>query len=363
MTFVYKEPVGSILIIPPWNGAMILAARAITSAIAAGCTVVVKASELSPLTHAMLAEVFRDAGFPPGVLNILQARREDAAQITETLIAHPAIRKIDFIGSAAVGRMIGATASKYLKPVLMELGGKCPAIVLDDANLPKAAGMCARGAVMNHGQICFGTERIIVLRSVADEFIKLLVKQIEQASGGTAVNERIAQNALNILKDAKEKGAKFLIGGAEMAGKNSVAPALVQIDPKTKVAAMRLVDEESFSPSASVYVVEEEEEAIAVANRSAYGLNAAIHTSSLERAIKMGRELEYGQIHTNCPTVYTSRKSKMYHGHVIPLLMSSIATAPQGGVKGSGWGRQNASWGLEEFLVERHISWHGENSW
>lgn len=308
MTFVYKDPVGPILVIPPWNAAMILAARAITSAIAAGCTVVVKASELSPLTHAMLAEVFRDAGFPPGVLNILQARREDAARVTETLIAHPGIRKIDFIGSAAVGRLIGATASKYLKPVLMELGGKCPAIVLDNANLPKAAAMIARGVVMHHGQICFGTERVIVLKKIADEFIKLLSEQIQQSSGGTAVNKRIAQNAFNILRDAKNKGAKFLVGGVEMAGENSVAPALVQIDPKTKVEAMKIVDEESFSPSASVYVVEDDEEAIAIANRSSYGLNAAIHTRNLERAIKMGRELEYGQIHTNCPTVYTSRK-------------------------------------------------------
>jgi len=307
MTFVFKEPLGSVLVIPPWNAAMVLAGRAITAAIGAGCTVVMKASELSPLTHALLAEVYRDAGLPKGVLNVVQSRREDAATVTEALIAHPGIRKIDFIGSAAVGRVVGATAAKHLKPVVMELGGKCPAIVLDDADLPKAAGMCASGATLHHGQICFGTERIIVHQKVADQFVTLLVKQVESANGGVAVSERIALNGLNILKDAKEKGAKFLTGDAELLGKNSICPALVQIDPKTNVDAMKIIDEESFTPTASVYVVENDEEAIALANRSAYGLNAAIHTRDLERAIKMGRELEYGQVHTNCPTTYASR--------------------------------------------------------
>ena len=311
MTFVFKEAIGSVLVIPPWNAAMILSGRAITAAIGAGCTVVMKASELSPLTHALLAEVFRDAGLPKGVINVVHSRREDAAAVTEALIAHPSIRKIDFIGSAAVGRLVGATAAKYLKPVTMELGGKCPAIVLDDADLPKAAHMCASGAMLHHGQICFGTERIIVEQKVADEFIALLVKQVEatKMNGGVAVSERIAANGLNILKDAKEKGAKFLTGDAELLGKNSICPALIQIDPKTKIEAMKIVDEESFTPTASVYVVENDDEAIALANRSAYGLNAAIHTRNLERAIKMGRELEYGQVHTNCPTTYASRKS------------------------------------------------------
>ncbi|GAB7351609.1 hypothetical protein MBLNU459_g2227t1 [Dothideomycetes sp. NU459] len=327
MTFVYKEAIGPILVIPPWNAALILATRAVSSAIGAGCTVVLKASELSPLTHAMIFDAFRDAGCPSGVLNSLQASRQDAAAVTEALIANERIRKIEFIGSAAVGRIIGATAAKHLKPVLMELGGKCPSIVLDDANLQKAAILSAKGALLHHGQICFGTERIIVHRAVADKFIELLVK-----------------HALEVLQDAKDKGAKFLYGSPEYAGKNAVKPALVQVDASASKDHLRIVDEETFGPSASVYIVDSDEEAIAIANRSAYGLNATIHTKNLERAIKMGRELEYGQVHANSISVYTS------------------PTGPQGGVKGSGWGRQNASWGLEEFYVARHISWHGESS-
>lgn len=309
MTFVYKEAIGPILVIPPWNAAVILSSRAISSAIVTGCTVVLKASELSPLTHSIISDIFREAGCPPGVLNTLQARREDAAAVTESLIANERIRKVEFIGSAAVGRIIGATAAKHLKPVLMELGGKCPAIVLDDADLPKAATLCAKGALLHHGQICFGTERIIVQRSVADKFIELLIEQVKTTPGGTAVTEQIAQNALSILQDAKDKGAKFLLGDAELAGKNAVKPALVLIDSKASVEQYRIVDEETFGPSASVYIVENDDEAIEIANRSAYGLNATIHTKNLERAINMGRELEYGQVHANSSSVYISRRS------------------------------------------------------
>lgn len=124
---------------------MVLSTRAVASAIGAGCTVVLKASELSPLTHHLIVEIFEQAGCPKGVLNQVQVAREDAAHITEFLIANERIRKVEFIGSAAVGRIIGSVAAKHLKPILMELGGKCPAIVLDDADLQKAAGLCAAG--------------------------------------------------------------------------------------------------------------------------------------------------------------------------------------------------------------------------
>lgn len=308
MSFVYKEPIGPVLIIPPWNAALILATRAITSAIGAGCTAVLKASELSPLTHTLIVDIYRAAGLPPGCLNSLQASRKDAAEITERLIANERIRKVEFIGSAAVGRIIGATAARYLKPVLMELGGKCPAIVLDDADLGKAAGMCATGALVHHGQICFSTERIIVQRSVAEKFTELLKSKVAEMPGGTAVHEGIAQHALEVLQDAKDKNARFIVGEPEMAGKNAVKPAIVEVDPKADKDELRIVDEETFGPSASLYIVDTDEEAIALANRSAYGLNATIHTQNLERGIKMGRELEYGQVHINWVSLYTSRE-------------------------------------------------------
>ncbi|PYH40469.1 aldehyde dehydrogenase [Aspergillus saccharolyticus JOP 1030-1] len=348
MAFVFKEAIGPVLIIPPWNAALNLCTRALAAAIGAGCTAVLKASELCPYTHSLIADVFTAAGAPPGVINFLCAARPDASEVTEYIIANKHIRKIDFIGSPGVGKIITATAARYLKPVLLELGGKCPAIVLDDADLQKAAERCARGALMHHGQICFSTERIIVQRKVAEPFTKALVAAVQaleaQDFAGTAVSEGIASHALEVLQEAKSKGQQFIVGDAAYRSghPNSLVPAIVAIDPATNPDDLRIVDEETFGPSASLYVVDTDEEAIRLANRSAFGLNAAIHTADLERGMRLGRQLEYGQVHLNWETVYVS------------------PTGPQGGLKASGWGRQNALWGLEEFLEEKSITWHGK---
>lgn len=151
--FVFKEAVGPVLLIPPWNSSIILSTRGVAAALAAGCTVVLKASEACPRTHGMIIDLFEEAGLPKGCLNQVQADRKNAALVTDALIGHKAIRKVEFIGSAPVGVKIGQTAAKYLKPILMELGGKGPAIVLKDADLEKAAADCAFGAFLHHGQI------------------------------------------------------------------------------------------------------------------------------------------------------------------------------------------------------------------
>ncbi|PYH40471.1 ALDH-like protein [Aspergillus saccharolyticus JOP 1030-1] len=346
MAFVFKEPVGGVLVIPPWNAALILCTRAIASAVAAGCTVVLKASELCPYTHSLVHDIFVDAGAPLGVINLLMSARSKAAEVTEWLISHPAIRKIDFIGSAAVGRMIGACAAKYLKPVLLELGGKCPAIVLDDADIYRAAEMCARGAFLHHGQICFSTERIIVHKAIAESFTAMLVQAAgavtAQGMSGRAITEDIAQHAYDVVQDAASKGCRLVFGKASFKEKSSVAlePTIIGVDT-TSPTSLRIIDEESFGPSVSLYIVNDDEEAIKLANQSAYGLNASIHTRDMERGLRIGHELEYGQVHLNFITIYTS------------------PTGPQGGVKGSGWGRQNAIWGVQEFLQDKSITWHG----
>ncbi|KAJ4299113.1 hypothetical protein N0V90_004357 [Kalmusia sp. IMI 367209] len=338
MGFVFKEPVGPILCIAPWNAALILATRGVASAIAAGCTVVFKASELSPKTHFLITQAFVEAGVPEGVLNQIQTRREAAAEVTEAVIAHEGIRKVEFIGSAAVGRIIGQLSAKYLKPVLLELGGKCPAIVLDDADLEEAAKLAALGAVLNHGQICFSTERIIVHEAVAEKFQQLLIKAMETAGShaGSAVSSSIGLHANDVIRDAETSGQNVLLGGPSDCDV-TLRPTIV-LNPSSS----RIIDEETFGPSASLYVVPTDEAAIQLANRSAYGLNATIWSTNMERALKMARELEYGQVHINSISVYTS------------------PTASQGGVKGSGYGRQNGRWGLEEFLIDKFVSWHGK---
>lgn len=337
MGFVFKEPVGPVLCIAPWNAALILATRGIASAIAVGCTVVFKGSEICPKTHAGIVAAFVEAGCPPGVLNHLHTKREDAGPVTEALIAHDAIRKVEFIGSAAVGKIIGQVAAKYLKPVVMELGGKCPAIVLEDAELEEAAKQCALGAVMHHGQICFSTERIIVLESVAEKFQGLLVKQMEGLDevAGSAVSQLIAQHAEDVIRDAQDK---IIVGGLEGNAKGPSLKPTIVLNPSPKDL---IFDEETFGPSASLYVVKNDAEAIELANKSSYGLNATVWTKDMSRFMKIARQLEYGQIHANSISIYTS------------------PTGSQGGVKGSGFGRQNGRWGLDEFVVEKFVTWCG----
>ncbi|KAJ5645744.1 aldehyde dehydrogenase [Penicillium longicatenatum] len=283
-----------------WNAALHLCTRALAAAIGAGCTTVLKASELCPYTHTLIAEIFADAGAPPGLVNFVCSARDNAAKITkitENLIANKHIRKVDFIGSPSGGKVITATAAKHLKPVLLELGGKCPAIVLDDADLEKAAQKCAMGALIHHGQICFSTERIITFEGTP-EF------------AGTAVSEQIARHAFDVLQDAKEKGLRFIVGDAAYKEDrlNSLIPAIVVVDVNMDANEVRIVDEETFGPSASLYIVNTDEEAIELANRSAFGLNATIHIQDLERGMRVGRELEYGQVHLNWETVYVTRE-------------------------------------------------------
>ncbi|KAF2736723.1 NAD-dependent aldehyde dehydrogenase [Polyplosphaeria fusca] len=341
LTVVVREPCGVVLIIPPWNGAVILPLRAISMALAAGCALVVKASELCPRTHSMLVECFEEAGIPKGVINMIQARRDDASAVVEAIVSHKAVRKIDFIGSAAVGSKIGQVCAKYLKPILMELGGKGPAVILEDADLDKAAGLCALGAVLDHGQLCFSTERIIVHKSIYDNFTKKLAGAMSNIpKAGDAVTKQSANHAYEVLKDAEAKGAKFLCGGPEYISETSLKPTLV-----TNIQAdARIRDEETFGPSASVYMAEDDEDAIAQANDSVYGLNAAVHSSSWEHAFGVASRLEYGQVHINS------------------LTSSDAPGQPIRGVKGSGWGQSNSIWGIHEFSIEKTIAFHSSQA-
>ena len=338
--FVFKQPVGPVLLIPPWNSSIILSTRGVAAALAAGCTVVMKASELCPRTHQVVVEIFEEAGLPSGCLNQIQASRDTAAEVTDALISHPNIRKVEFIGSASVGRVIGQLCSKYLKPILMELGGKGPAIVLADADLKRTAALCAFGAFLHHGQICFSTERIIVVEEVAEEFQKLLKEEVTKnysSVTGTAVNKTGADHAHSMLEDAKASGATFLAGDntfLDPPHNASLRPTIITSIPQNAAIA----DEETFGPSASLYVVKDSESAVALANNSKYGLNATVHTRDMYAALDMAKKLEYGQVHVNAPTVY------------------DVDTLPIKGVKGSGWGSNNGKYGIEEFLVSKTVT-------
>ncbi|KAJ5669385.1 hypothetical protein N7462_010455 [Penicillium macrosclerotiorum] len=338
---VFKEPVGPVLVIAPWNASMILSSRALAAPLAAGCTVTFKASELCPGVHHSIVRAFEDAGLPLGCINTLQARRKDSQQITEALISHTGISKVAFTGSATVGSIIGQLASKYLKPVLMELGGKAPAIVLKDADIEHAAALCAKGAFLHHGQICMSTDRIIVVRDIAEGFSLALAEYVKKNypdGAGSAVTAVSAQRAKSLVDVAVKNGASYVVGNHEFRDSTeaSLAPAILTgVKPEDQIFS-----EETFGPSAVIYVVENADEAIALANSSKYGLNAAVHSRDIFAALKVARQVECGQVHIGTITEYDE------------------ANAPIGGTKGSGWGRNNGKYGLREFLVAKTISIH-----
>lgn len=337
--FVTKEAVGPVLIISPWNSPTILGSRGISSALAAGCTVVLKGSELCPATYRLIVSVFEDAGLPKGCLNLVQAGRSEAAAVTEAIIAHPELRKIEFIGSAGVGSVIGQVAMKHLKPVFMELGGKAPAIITRNANLPKAAQLCAFGAFNHHGQICMSTERIIVVQAVADEFARLLKEAVEKEfsnGAGSAVTKAFSDKAHNLLEDARKNGAKFLVGDNSYTGthKTGLQPTIVtdlsHDDP--------LRDTEAFGPSATLYVVEDEEEALRLANDTKSGLVASIWTDDAMQGLNMSKKLQFGSVHINSTT------------------LNDEPTSAITGTKGSGWGSNSGAFGINEFLVQKTVT-------
>ncbi|RPA97312.1 aldehyde dehydrogenase [Choiromyces venosus 120613-1] len=332
---VQKEPYGVVLAIAPWNAPVILSLRAVLFPIAAGNAVILKSSEISPKTHYLIASFFKEAGFPPGVLNVICHAREDAPLITNTLIAHKAIRKINFTGSTPVGKMIAAKAGENLKPILLELGGKAPLIVLADADIKKAAGAAAIGSYLHSGQICMATEKIIVHDSILEEFIIELIDATKQFGETQALVLPGALEKLNnLIESAVNQGAKVVNPPKEMPSRAKF-PNLIIRDVTRE---MELYHVESFGPLATIISASSEEEAISVANDTQFGLSAAIFTADLARGLKIARRIESGAVHINGMTV-----------HDEPSL-------PHGGVKESGFGRFGSSWGIEEFLTTKTVT-------
>lgn len=207
---------------------------------------------------------------------------------------------------------------------------------------------------MDHGQLCFSTERIIVHKAIYDKFVKILTATFSQIPrAGDAVTKQSATHAYDVLKDAQDKGAKFLCGGLEYLSDTSLKPTLVTNVSKDA----RIADEETFGPSASVYIAEDDDDAIAKANDSAYGLNAAVHSTNWEHAYNVAKQLEYGQVQINNVTCTDSRKWP----ELLMILCKTdnrIAGAPIRGVKGSGWGQSNSIWGIHEFSIEKALYFH-----
>ncbi len=343
LAMALRVPAGVVLGIAPWNAPIILAVRAIATPLACGNTVVLKGSENCPRTHQLIIEAFQEAGFPPGVVNYVTNAPADAAAIVEAMVAHPAVRRVNFTGSTKVGRIIAQTCAKYLKPVVLELGGKAPLVVLDDADIDDAVNAAAFGSFANSGQICMSTERIIVDAKVADEFVRKFgdkakslplgdPRKPEPVVLGSVIGMPTVTHCNALIDDAVSKGAKLVCGGK---ADSTLMPATV-LDHVTP--AMRIYSEETFGPVKCVVRVKNTEEAIACANDNAYGLSAAIFGRDIARAFNVARKIDSGICHVNGPTVHDE------------------AQMPFGGVKGSGYGRFGGKAGIDAFTELRWIT-------
>lgn len=296
------------------NAPYILGTRAVALPLAAGNTTVLKGSELSPKCFWAIGEAFRQAGLPDGCLNVLYARPEDAAEVTTALIAHPAVKKLSFTGSTAIGRKVAQIAANYIKPVILELGGKAPTVVLDDADIEKAALGAAIGSFMHvslpislkmikklthiqTGQVCMCTERIIVHRSIADKFREALKAAINNVLGGpnaelVAINAGAIAKNKALVRDAISKGGRVLLGDPDARVASDTRMSAVVVENVTK--DMDIYEDESFGPTASFFVVDSDEEAIKLANDTEYGLSAAVYTENLARGLYVAGQIESG---------------------------------------------------------------------
>ncbi len=341
LAMAQRKSLGVCLGIAPWNAPIILGVRAVAMAIACGNTAILKASELCPATHLAIGEAFRKAGFPDGVMNVVTNAPEDAAEIVSALIAAPEVRHVNFTGSTNVGRIIAVKAAEQLKPVLLELGGKAPLIILDDADLDAAVNGAAFGAFMNQGQICMSTERVIVHEGIADKFIEAFAAKAnalpagnprEQVVLGSLVTPEAAKKMDAIIADATAKGGKVIAGGKR---DGSVVEATL-IDGVTP--DMTIYAEESFGPVKPIIRVKDDAEAIQVANDTAYGLSAAVYSSNIPRALAVADQIESGIFHINGPTV------------------GDEAQMPFGGVKDSGYGRFGGKAAIDAFTSIRWVT-------
>jgi acyl-CoA reductase-like NAD-dependent aldehyde dehydrogenase len=339
-----RQPVGVVLGMAPWNAPVILGVRAVAAALACGNTVILRSSELCPATHHLIGEVLNAAGFPQGVVNVIANAPEDAPAVVAALIAHPAVKRINFTGSTKVGRIIAKLAAEHLKPVLLELGGKAPFLVLDDADLDQAVAAAAFGAFLNQGQICMSTERFIVDEAVADAFVaKFAAKAAALPAGdprghvvlGSLIDGAAAERMDALIADAVAQGAVVVAGGKRQ-GSIVEATILDHVTP-----AMRLYQEESFGPVKPIVRVRGVDEAVRVANDTEYGLSAAVFGQDLRRALAVARRIESGICHINGPTV------------------ADEPQMPFGGVKASGYGRFGGKAVIEAFTELRWITIEG----
>ena len=338
-----RVPTGVCIGMAPWNAPVILGVRSIAMPLACGNTVVMKASELSPGVHRLIVDAFVEAGFPAGTVNFITHSAQDAPAVVEALIAQQAVRRVNFTGSSRVGRIVGELSGKYLKQCLLELGGKAPLVILDDADLDEAVAAAAFGAFMHQGQICMSTERIIVTAGIYDTFVERFVAKAKSLPMGdptqgnfpigACVDAKTVDHVKALIADATAKGAKVATGGTGPGGAFFEPTVITGVEK-----GMRIYSEESFGPVVGVLKARDADHAVELANDSEYGLSAAVFSQNINSALSVASRIDSGICHINSPTVQDE------------------AQMPFGGTKSSGIGRFGGAAGIAEFTDLRWIS-------
>lgn len=338
---VLREPIGVCVAFTPWNFPYNQAIRKITAAIGAGCTIVLKGPEDAPSAVMAIAQMFHDAGLPPGVLNIVWG---DPPKVSDYLIRSPLSRKVSFTGSVAVGKHLAALAGQYMKRVTMELGGHSPVLVFDDADVDKAAKMLAKFKIRNAGQVCVSPTRFYVQKGAYDKFLEKFTEVMgstkvgdglaEGVEMGPLAHERRVPTMSKFVEDAVSRGGKVLVGGNPLEGNGFFFPPTVITGlPDDSM----LMTQEPFGPVAPVVPFDDPEEVIRKANSLPFGLSSYVFTNSLQTATKVSNALEAGMVNIN------------HFGSALP-------ETPFGGVKESGIGSEGGSETFDGYLVTKFVT-------
>ncbi len=342
---VIKQPIGVVAAITPWNFPIAMITRKCAPALAAGCTVVIKPSELTPLCALALAELAARAGIPPGVMNIVTTQHAPA--VGKELTENPIVRKLSFTGSTAVGKLLTAACAGTMKKVSMELGGNAPFIVFDDADLDSAVLGAMASKYRNAGQTCVCANRLLVQDKVYDAFAEKLAVAVSKLKVGNGMDEGVTQGPLineaavskveSHIKDALDKGASLLTGGQRLSSDSTFfqPTILTNITPNMIVAR-----EETFGPVAPLFRFHTEAEAIQMANDTEFGLAAYFYSRDIGRVWRVGEALEYGMVGINEGII-------------------SNEVAPFGGVKESGLGREGSHYGIDDFVEIKYLCMGG----
>jgi succinate-semialdehyde dehydrogenase / glutarate-semialdehyde dehydrogenase len=342
---VLKEPVGVVAAITPWNFPAAMIARKIAPALAAGCTVVCKPAEDTPLTSLALVWLAQVAGFPPGTINIVTASRERAPEVVDVWLADARVRKITFTGSTPVGKHLARESAPTLKKLSLELGGNAPFIVFEDADVDAAVEGLMLAKFRNGGQTCVCPNRVFVHDAVHDKFVTKLAARVAALKVGPAtqadaqigpmINARAVEKILNHIEDARSLGAKVVIGGIRVnhgLGPNYVAPTVLT----GASTEMLLAHEETFGPVVAVFRFNDEDEAVALANATPYGLAAYFYSNDIGRVWRVAEALESGIVGVNEGAL-------------------AAEAAPFGGVKESGYGREGSRYGLDDYMHTKYL--------